>query len=183
MALHAAQAKEKSGLFFRARRAVADLIGKTPALRSILAPLQKLTGLDPMERHRQEGAALVRRHEREKRQMERKERFLARIEQREVMAMERKLARLEREELDMAMQQQVHPVQMTMQGERPSRPERRNLRVAFNDAREFAEGIDQAQAEDEGEGDERARSWKARSERIRQSRQSRRSKGYRREKD
>lgn len=186
MALHAAQAKEKSGLFFRTRRAVADLIGKTPALRSILAPLQKMTGLDPLERHKREGEALVRRHQREKRLTERKERFLARIEQREAMAMERKLAALERE--DRALTPENSGIDHELSHlETPQRRvfERGNLQVEFNDAGAFQVG----EAVDNSGEEEQARSRNQRSRRIADRRgdgirgRTRRNRGYARDED
>ncbi|MCZ4262323.1 hypothetical protein O4G76_15895 [Limimaricola sp. G21655-S1] len=181
MALHAAQAKDKSGLFFRARRAVADLIGRTPALRSILAPLQKLTGLDPIERHKREGEALVRRHEREKQMMGRKERFLARIEQREAMAMERKLANLEREDRALALVSAgANHFHASREDARKRHYEHGNLQVEFNDAGGFIEGADHV---DEDEGDERAQKWRDESEASLQRGRPRGRSGYRRDDD
>ena len=106
LALHAAQKSEGQGLLFRVRSAVADLIRCTPSLRSVLSRLQKLTHLDPKERHALENKALARRHARERRDIERHQRFLARIEKRERHSLEKALrkerrlqaaARLERE--------------------------------------------------------------------------------------
>ena len=178
MALHVAQAKEKSALFFRARRAVANLIGRTPALRSILAPLQKLTGLDPQERHKREGEALVRRHEREKQQIERKERFLARTEQREAVAMERKLAALERDDRALSLENSGTD-QVLRQEETPKRRvfERGNLQVEFNDAGEFIEGADRTEEDD---GDERQYGLEERTDRSDMRHRSRR-RGFRRD--
>ncbi|MDG4901421.1 MULTISPECIES: relaxase [unclassified Mesorhizobium] len=93
LALHAAQKAEADGLLFRVRRAVADLIGRTPGLRSVLSHIQRMTSLDPAERHRLENDALARRHEREKLEFERRERFQARIEKRETLSRERALRR------------------------------------------------------------------------------------------
>lgn len=96
LALHAAQAAESRGFLFRIRSAVADLIGRTPGLRSVLAPLQKLTHLDPKERHKLEDDALARRHEREKQDIERQKRFLKRVETRERASLEKSLRREQR---------------------------------------------------------------------------------------
>ncbi len=93
LALHAAQKSESSGLLFRMRAAVADLIDSKPALRSVLGHVTAQTGLDPRERHRLESEALARRHEREKRAMEGKRRALEKIEQRERKSLERDLKR------------------------------------------------------------------------------------------
>lgn len=60
LALHAAQNTESRGLLFRVRSAVADLLSRTPGLRSVLSHLQKMTHLDPKERHRLEDDALAR---------------------------------------------------------------------------------------------------------------------------
>jgi hypothetical protein len=106
LALHAAQKSEGRGLLFRIRSAVADLIRRTPGLRSVLSRIGKLTHLDPKERHALENQALARRHARERKDIERHKRFLARIETRERNSLEKALrkeqrleaaARLERE--------------------------------------------------------------------------------------
>ncbi|WOS62028.1 relaxase/mobilization nuclease domain-containing protein [Sinorhizobium fredii] len=96
LALHAAQKSEAEGILFRVRSAVADLIGRTPGLRSVLAPIQKMTHLDPRERHRLENDALARRHGREKLEIERHKRFEARIEKREALSREKALRREQR---------------------------------------------------------------------------------------
>lgn len=93
LALHAAQLSESKGLLFRARSAVADLIAHTPGLRSVLSHIQKLTSLDPRERHRLENEALDRRHGRERSEIERHKRFIARIETREKQSLEKALQR------------------------------------------------------------------------------------------
>ena len=89
LALHAAQKSESRGFLFRVRSAVADLIRRTPGLRSVLSHIQKMTHLDPKERHRLENEALARRHAREKRDIERRRRTLARLETRERQSLEK----------------------------------------------------------------------------------------------
>ena len=96
LALHAAQKSESRGFLFRVRSAVADLIGRTPGLRSVLSHIQKMTHLDPKERHTLENEALARRHARERREIERRNRFLARVEKREQRSLERALLREQR---------------------------------------------------------------------------------------
>ena len=49
----------------------------------MLSHIQKMTHLDPKERHTLENEALARRHARERRETERRNRFLARVEKRE----------------------------------------------------------------------------------------------------
>ena len=95
LSLHAAQAIEARSALFRIRRAVAEFIGTTPGLRSVLGPIQKLTGLDPAEKHRLENEALARRHAREKLDIAREERTLDRLETRERQALERRLRKEE----------------------------------------------------------------------------------------
>jgi hypothetical protein len=105
LALHAAQESESRGFLFRVRSAVADLIRRTPGLRSVLSHIQKKAHLDPKERHRLENEALAR-HAREKRDIERRRRTLDRLETRERHSLEKAVkpeqrlqeaARLERE--------------------------------------------------------------------------------------
>jgi hypothetical protein len=96
LALHAAQKSESRGFLLRVRSAVADLIRRTPGLRSVLAHIQKGTHLDPKERHRLENEALARRHAREKRDIERRRRTLARLETRERHSLEKAVRREQR---------------------------------------------------------------------------------------
>jgi hypothetical protein len=96
LALHAAQISESGGFLFRVRSAVADLIRRTPGLRSVLAHIQKMTHLDPKERHRLENEALARRHAREKKDIERRRRTLARLETRERQSLEKTVKREQR---------------------------------------------------------------------------------------
>lgn len=96
LALHAAQQSESRGFLFRVRSAVSDLIGRAPGLRSVLGPIQKMSGLDPRDRHRLEDHALARRHAREKRAMEGRKRKLALVETRERLSREKALRREQR---------------------------------------------------------------------------------------
>jgi len=96
LALHAAQKSEAEGLLFRVRSVVAELIGRTPGLRSVLGHIQKMTHLDPHERHRLEDDALARRQSREKLEIERRKRFQFRIEKREALSREKALRREQR---------------------------------------------------------------------------------------
>lgn len=60
-----------------------------PALRSVIGHIQKLTHLDPRERHQLESEALARRHAREKLDIERRRRMNAAIETRERQSLEK----------------------------------------------------------------------------------------------
>jgi hypothetical protein len=104
MSLHAAQKTESESLMFRLRHAVAAFIDRTPGLRSVLGPIQKVAGLDPADRHVLEREALARRHARERKDIERRQRFLARVEARERRAMERRLAKAEAQDRALAME-------------------------------------------------------------------------------
>ena len=95
LSLHAAQKTESESLLFRLRRAVVDFIDRTPGLRSVLGPIQKMAGLDPADRHKLEREALARRHAREQKDIDRHKRMLARLETRERRALERRLAKAE----------------------------------------------------------------------------------------
>lgn len=106
LALHAAQSSEGKSFLFRVRTAVADLINRTPGLRSVLQPLQKMTQLDPRERHKLENEALARRHARGKLDADRKRRFLARIETRERRALDKALRREERLALEARLERE-----------------------------------------------------------------------------
>lgn len=190
LALHAAQKRESRGILFRVRSAVADLIGRTPALRSVLGHIQKLTHLDPKERHRLEREALARRHAREKLDIERKKRALAKIEARE----QRALGRGQAQTRDKA--QQIDPAKRHKGRQdffeaardqglwRKRDPKDYELTVSFNDAAEFVEGADRAGGDDD---DDRAPRWKERAEdnarrqRRPRSPRPRKGRGYRRE--
>jgi hypothetical protein len=83
MALHAAQKREAEQPFARAASAVLALIGKVPVLRSVLAPFYKNPKLNMAERHGLENEALDRRYERERKNLERRDQALDRVEARE----------------------------------------------------------------------------------------------------
>lgn len=89
MSLHAAQLGEGKGLAFRVRSAVADLIARTPGLRSVLGPIQKRTNLDPREKQTLEWKALAQRHERERLDLEREKALLTQVEVREQLSLAR----------------------------------------------------------------------------------------------
>ena len=155
LSLHAAQASEAQGLVFRLRSAVADLVGRTPGLRSVLAHIQNLTHLDPCDRHRLENEALIRRHERERLEFERQKRLASRLETRERQSLERELAREERlaRELEgKAKHDFAEAVEIpathknTVMGEG-------DLQVAFNIAAEFQQEPD---SDDDSGNEERA---------------------------
>jgi hypothetical protein len=93
LALHSAQLAETSGVMFRMRSKVADLISGTPALQSVLGHISSRVGLDPRERHRLENEALERRHEREKIALEGQKKALDKIDRRERASLERDLKR------------------------------------------------------------------------------------------
>lgn len=93
MALHAAQWEEGQGLVFRMRSAVADLIERSPGLRSVLGPIQKKIHLDPRERQALEWKALAQRHERERYDLEREKTLLSQVEARERQSLERWVTR------------------------------------------------------------------------------------------
>jgi hypothetical protein len=165
LALHAAQKSEREGLLFRLRSAVADLIGRTPGLRSVLGPLQKMTHLDPRERHRLEDDALARRHAREKLEIDRRKRFQARIETRERLSREKALrreqrlrqeARLEQEHkaeqaraMDNVAMQDFHDAARDQGLWKHKQFKEGELRQEFNDAAEFVEGANASGDDDE----------------------------------
>ncbi|HMQ92844.1 MAG TPA: hypothetical protein PKA33_17825 [Amaricoccus sp.] len=181
MALHAAQKAESGGILFRVRTAVAELVGRTPALRSVLGPLQKMTKLDPRERHDLERGALERRHERERKDFDREKRMLARLETRERQALEKALRQREKQaekiqgQARQAFDEAAHDqVVRTATG-----IEEGELQVQFNDAAEFVEGA----GKDGGDDDDRAPSWKQRGEKEGVRRRPRRGQGVRRPRD
>lgn len=165
LSLHAAQKAEGRSVLFRVRSAVADLIRRTPGLRSVLSHIQKGTYLDPKERHRLENEALARRHAREKLDIERRRRGLARVETRERQSLEkamRKAQRLQeaaRIEIERTAEQARAVDNMAMQDfydaarddglwkEREFRES--ELSESFNDAAEFFEGPSDSGEEDE----------------------------------
>jgi hypothetical protein len=95
MLLIAAHMEQQARFSFKVRRGVMGLIERVPGLRSVLGPLQKL-GLDPKVQQAREKDALAARHEREAREIARKERALEKIEARERQSLERKVKRKRR---------------------------------------------------------------------------------------
>lgn len=193
--LHAAQKSDEGRLLFRVRSAVADLIAMTPGLRSVLGPLQTMTQLDPRERQAKERDALARRHEREKLEIERRKRALARAETRERRSLEKALKRKAR----MAQAQDVAaafaaaarmrdeaapqaPVVRAAFKEAAGKSQRQEgwipdegeLRAEFNDAADLAAGSDAS-----GD-DEQAPGWKQRAGHSLLGQRPRRSRGRRR---
>mgnify|MGYP001335403045 CR=1 FL=1 len=175
LALDAAQMSESSGLLFRMRSAVADLIGRTPALRSVLGPLQKMTKLDPRERHSLERWALARRHGRERGDIERQKRMLLRLEKRESRSLEKALERSARlvRAMEGKARQDFHEAARDPVVRKATDMDEGDLSVAFNDSGEFVEGAGRSD-----EDEQRAPSWKKRSENLRRGRRPRRGKGY-----
>ena len=163
LSLHAAQAREASGLLFRMRSAVADLIGRTPGLRSVLGHIQKRTHLDPKERHALERAALTRRHAREKLDIERQKRLHARIETRENQALHKALHRKAQQtrKADNKERQEFYDAARDQGSWRKREFKEGDMTVEFNDAAEFVEGADRV--DDEGD-DDRAPDWKHRAD-------------------
>jgi hypothetical protein len=165
LALHAAQKAEGEGILFRVRSAVADLLGRTPGLRSVLSNIQKMTHLDPRKRHQFENDALARRHSREKFEIQRRKRFQSRIEKREALSREKALrreqrlaqeARLERERnaeqsrtVDNKAKQDFYDVARDDGLWKHREFEDGELSESFNDAAEFAQGGDNS--DDDGE--------------------------------
>jgi hypothetical protein len=104
MALHAAQKTERQSfastivtaagnILYRVRCAVLRLINRSPALRSILAPITSNPRLHPKERHGPENTALRERHDRERAMVEREKRAMAAVENRELKALEKAITR------------------------------------------------------------------------------------------
>lgn len=191
LSLHAAQKAERDGLMFRARSAVADLIAKTPGLRSVLGPVQKLTGIDPRIRHIMERDALSRRHKRETYGLQGRGRALTRIETRERAALEKALKReFAPQSLEAFVQHQNASEQPNVAQDFHSAAgddrlwqqrayERGEVQVEFNDAAEFIEGADRQ----EDNGDDGKYIWKKRADESRrsQARKPRSRRGYRRD--
>jgi hypothetical protein len=174
--LHAAQLGESRGVVFRVRSAVADLIGKTPGLRSVLGHIQKLSHLDPKERQALEHEALARRHGREKLDIERQKRMLSRIETREKQALEKALRRDERltRKLGGKAQHDFTEAARDHVMQQSGGIGDDDVTVSFNDAAEFVEGADRSGDDD----DDRAPDWKQRAEERARSHRPRKGKGY-----
>lgn len=176
LALHAAHLSESGGILYRVRSAVADLIGRTPGLRSVLGHIQKLTHLDPKERHALERDALSHRHERERMDIERRKRLASRLETREKQSLEKALRREQRQtrELDGKAQHDFTEAAQDQAAQQSVGSGSEDVTVDFNDAAEFVEGADRAGGED----DDRAPRWKERAGNRRPGRKARRGKGY-----
>ncbi|AZQ68301.1 hypothetical protein EF888_14850 [Silicimonas algicola] len=171
LALHAAQHAESSGMLFRMRAHVADLISGSPALRSVLGHISERTGLDPRERHRLENEALARRHEREKIALEGQKKALDKIDRRERVSLERDL---KREAL----------MERTKKKEKRAAEDKDKVRVQRTDPRLLDEGAlgqefnaearaSQGESADDGDGDDGGdlrKSWKQRADEIGQRR-------------
>jgi hypothetical protein len=168
LSLHAAQAREAGGLLFRMRSAVADLIGRAPGLRSVLGHIQKLTHLDPKERHQLEHDALARRHAREKLDIARQKRMQARVETREIQALQKALRRKAHQarKLDNKAQQDFYDAARDQGLWRKREFKEGDLSVEFNDAAEFVEGVDRA---GEAEEEDHAPDWKHRADDLAKS--------------
>lgn len=181
LTLHAAQEEEKKRLLFRVRSAVAELIARTPGLRSVLGHIQKLTHLDPNERHVLEREALARRHEREKLDIERRRRGLEKVEAREKRSLDNALSRSAEQARTIGQKaaQDFYDAARDDGLWRKREFKEGELSVEFNDAGGFVEGAD------DPDGDDRALNWKARTQKIQRGRRPRRGKGpgYRREDD
>lgn len=95
MALHTAQKKERERPFARAASAVLALFGKIPVFRSVLGPLYRNPKLNMAQRHRLENEALSRRYERERKNLERRDHALKRVDARENRSMARDQRRIE----------------------------------------------------------------------------------------
>lgn len=176
LSLDAAQMSESSGAMFRVRSAVAEFIGHTPGLRSVLGHIQKLTHLDPKERHALERDALVRRHAREKLDTARQKRMLARIETREKQVLGKALKRATRQarKMDNKATQDFAEAARDRVVRTKTDIDEGTLSEEFNDAAEFAEGTDRTG----DDGDDRAPDWKERAENIQRGHKPRRGKGY-----
>ncbi len=83
MALASAHRRERARCLPRILSAVLTLIGRVPALRSVLAHITTNPNFSPIERRRLEHQAIRRRHEREQLDLERRKSALAKIENRE----------------------------------------------------------------------------------------------------
>lgn len=185
LSLHAAQASENKRLTFRVRSTVADLIGRTPGLRSVLAHIQKLTHLDPRERQQLENAALDRRHERERLDFQRQQRLATRLETRERQALERELRREEKlaRELDGKARRDFAEAARDQEMRQGQGAEDVDVTVAFNDAAEFVEGADRVGGDADDDRTPRRKQSTQKAEPRGHRRRRGRGYGYRRERD
>jgi hypothetical protein len=160
---------------FRLRSAVADLVQRTPGLRSVLGPIQKKLHLDPKERHVLEREALERRHAREKLDIERQKRLLTQVEERERHSLEawllRKANQARRIVPDAPGQQFDAARKAPGHRRRPYRSG--DLSRTFDEAAATPQDSGQAGGEDA-----RSPSWKARAEKQAKDRDHKRGKGY-----
>ena len=182
LALHAAQKAERSGMLFRMRSAVAELMKRTPGLRSVLTHIQNKTGLDPRERHRLEDEALARRHAREKRDIARRKRMAVRLDTRERQSFEKSMRRAERMRKTMHLDQQRRASRTVKEeflaaasdhGSWKKRMKEGDLRRNFNDEAGFIEGAHRA-----GDDDDGGPGWKHRAEEKARAHRPRRGRGY-----
>jgi hypothetical protein len=172
--LGAAQAAESKGRLFKMRSAVADLIAGTPGLRSVLGPLQRLTGLDPKERHARERDALARRHAREKLETDRRKRSLKKVETRENASLRRRQRRRAAEAADAAL-----AAVQAADARKASKTDRSLLDEDGLGQRFNAEAAEEQGAQTAaGEGDDswETLSWKDRAEKLGKGRKK--GKGY-----
>lgn len=93
MALHAAHKAEEGKLFNIIAGRMFTLFERVPALRSVIAHLRRNPAINAAERHRLEDEALDRRHDRERRQIDRRAAALDKIEARERRSLVRDLVR------------------------------------------------------------------------------------------
>jgi hypothetical protein len=92
-ALVAAQQAEAQRPAARIVKALRALFARLPVLRTVLSPLRRRANVPLEERHRIERAALSRRHDRERRDLQRRQRMLRNIERRERQAVARSVLR------------------------------------------------------------------------------------------
>lgn len=187
LALHSAQLAETSGVLFRMRSKVADLISGTPALQSVLGHISSRVGLDPRERHRLENEALERRHEREKIALEGQKKALDKIDRRERASLERDLNRealkarvREEEKHDREEQAPEEQEAIRVDQTDPRLTQSGALGEKFNAATQAGQG--ESTGDDDGDdGRSMRKSWKQRSDDMAQKRG--RSCGYKMSRD
>ena len=139
------------------------LSGARRACAVCSVPIQKLTHLDPKERHALEGEALARRHAREKLDIERRKRLLDRVETREKQALQKALRRKTQQarKTDNKERQDFYDAARDQGLWRKKEFKEGDVTEDFNDAAEFVEGADRA---GEAEADDRAPDWKHRAD-------------------
>lgn len=92
LALHAAQKVEMEKPFARAAAMVFGLFSRLPSLRSVLKPIYR-SRLNPIERQKNERAALQQRHTREREMIARKEAILKKLDAKERLSLQTNLRR------------------------------------------------------------------------------------------